>query len=142
MSIELQSPQENTATGLVNGIIEDVQHLMKQQMELTRREIVADVRKAKEATVFYGLGGGLFFLGGVALCFALAHLIHWATSPPGSDPARFPLWACHAVVGSLLALTGGVFVWAGELKWKSIDPLQSTASEELKQNVDWGLHRK
>jgi hypothetical protein len=142
METQLQNSTDTNAAGLVNGIIQDVQHLIKQQMELTRREIVEDIRKAKEAAAFYTLGAGVFFLGCVSLCFAIAHLLHWSMSPAGSDPASFPLWACHAVIGAVLAVIGGGLAGAGEMKWKSIDTIHNPATDALRKNVEWGLNRK
>src|ERR1019366_7491412 len=104
-------------------------------MALFRSEIAEDIGKVKDATALYAVGGGVAFLGAISLCFGIAHLLHWATSPLGTDPASFPLWACHAVVGVALALIGGGLVWSGEMKWKSINPLRNPATDQLKKNV-------
>jgi Putative Actinobacterial Holin-X, holin superfamily III len=140
MSTPFPNATEPTTTTLVGGIIEDVQDLVKQQLQLTRQEIVADFRKAKEATCFYAAGLGIAFLGGIVLCFALSHVLHWAASPPATDPAWLPLWACHAIVGSVLAILGGALLWGGERKRQSINPMESAAGEALKQNVEFATH--
>ena len=137
MATDFPDTQDQSATALVGGIIEDVQHLVKQQLQLTRQEIIEDFRKAKEATRLYTLGAGTFFLGAVSLCFALAYLIHSLTSPVNADPASCPLWACHAIVGAVFAVLGGVLVWAGEMTSQTINPLYSPATEALKENVQW-----
>jgi hypothetical protein len=139
---QLETPTDQSATALMGGIIQDVQHLVKQQLALTRQEIADDVRKVKEGTVMFAFGGGLLLLGAVSLCFALAHVLHWSTSPSGSDPATIPLWACHAIVGVGFAVMGGIFVWSGEAKWKTINPMHNPAADALKDNVQWGLHPK
>jgi len=140
MATDLHNSTDQSTTALVGGIVEDMQQLIKQQIQLARREITGDIQKAKMAALYYTVGMGICFLGAVSLCLALAHLLHWATAPAGTDPAWYPLWACYLTVGSVLVVAGGVFVWAGEMKTKSIDPLNSPASESLKENLEWAKH--
>ncbi len=142
MDTQYHNATEPGATALMGGIIEDVQHLVKQQIALTKQEIVADVSRAKEATRLYVLGVGVSFLGAASLCSAVVHLLHWTTSPAGTDPATFPLWACYAAVGACLGFFGLCLLWSGELKWNTINPLHNAATDELKKNVEWGLQPK
>ena len=51
MPVEVQDHSETSATSLVSGIIDDVQNLVKQQFQLTRREIEQDLRKSKDGVV-------------------------------------------------------------------------------------------
>jgi hypothetical protein len=85
-------------------------------------------------------GGIMGILCGIFCCFAFAHLIHWSTSASGTDPAWLPLWACYAIVGLVLGVAAGALLWTGERKRQSIHPLQSTAGEALKENVEWATH--
>jgi hypothetical protein len=140
MATEVQNTNEQSTPAFVAGIIDDVHRIMKQQLELTRQEIAEDFRKAKEATWLYTAGVGIAFFSGIALCFALVHLVHWWASPPGADPAWLPLWGCHAAIGLVLGVIAGTLLWAGEQKRQSINPLHSTASEALKENVEWATH--
>lgn len=142
MDTQIHNSTEPGATALMGGIIDDVQHLVKQQIALTRQEIVDDIAKAREATKLYVVGYGVFCLGGLLLSLAAVHLLHWATSPAGTDIAALPLWACHAAVGAVLLLIGVAVIWCGEGKWNSINPLHNAATDELKKSVEWGLHPK
>jgi hypothetical protein len=142
MTTDIQDSHDQTATALVGGIIDDVQHLVKKQLQLTRQEIIEDFRKAKEATWLYTLGAGAFLVGGVSLCFALAVLLHTLSSSAVTDPASLPLWACHAIVGAIMVVVGGVFTWAGAERCHTINPLGSPATEALKENVEWVAHPK
>jgi len=137
MSTEVQNHSDQSVATLVSGIVSDFQDLVKQQMQLTRREIEEDLRKSTEAASILGLGAGMCFLGGLALCLMLAHLLHWLTSPPGADPASFPLWACFAVVGGVLSLIGWEVAYAGRRKFQTINPLNNPATQALKENVQW-----
>jgi len=124
-------------TSLVSGIMSDMQDLVKQQFQLMRREIEEDLRKSREAASIFVLGTGILFLGAIPLCLMLVHLIHWAGLPAGADPASFPLWACHGVVGAVLFAMGGVLMVVARQKMKSVNPLQNPATEALKENVQW-----
>ena len=141
MVTDLQEPKEQTTVSLVGGIIDDMQHLVKQQVQLTRKEITQDIHKASEAAQFYAMGGAVLFLGVFILCLALVHLVYWA-GIPGSDAARIPLWAAHAIVGGPLAALGGYLVWMGRNRFGEIHPLQNPATQGMKENVQWATNAK
>jgi len=137
MAAEVQNRSEQSVTSLVGGIVNDIQDLVKQQFQLTRREIEEDLHKSKEAAAFFALGAGVFFLGAIPLCLMLVHLLHWLTSPATMDPAGLPLWACHGIVAAVLLVIGASLACVGRQYWRSIHPLQSPATQALKENVTW-----
>jgi len=137
MATEVQNRSEPSVSSLVSGIVTDLQDLIKQQLQLTRREIEEDFRKTKEAASLFALGAGICFLGAITLCFMLAHLLHWLTSQPGLDPAALPLWASFGIVGLVFVVIGGGLAYAGRQKFKSVNPMQNPATEALKENVQW-----
>jgi len=142
MTTAYQNPTEQSATSLVTGIIDDFQELVKQQFRLARQEAERDLRNATEGALFFAVSAGILFLGAIIFCFAVVHLLHWAGSPPDTDPSRFPLWACHGVVGLVLLIVGGVLAGVGRMKFKSIRPLDNPATEALKENVEWATNQK
>lgn len=142
MAMELQNPTDQSATSLVGGILDDVQDLVKQQVQLTRNEITKEVHSAADAVVFFASGAAVLFLGALVLSLALAHLVHWIASPTGTDPASIPLWACHALVGLPALILGGVLTWLGREKLRTINPLHNVATEALKENVEWATSSK
>ena len=142
MATELQNPPEASTTSLVGGILDDVQDLVKQQIQLARKEVNEEIHKASEAAQLYAMGGAVLFLGAIIVGLSLAYLLHWASSPADADPGRIPLWACHAIVGVPLALIGGILTWLGREKVKSINPLHNPAAEALKENVKWATNTK
>jgi len=138
MATEVQTrPSDQSVTSLVGGIVSDVQDLVKQQMHLMRREIEEDIRKTTAAAALWVAGLGVLFLGAIALCLMLAHLLHWLTAPPGFDQATLPLWGCHAIVGVVLVIIGLCLVGAGKKAIASVHPLDNPATEALKENVQW-----
>lgn len=133
MSIELSDPPVQTAASLVGGILGDLQHLVEQQFELTRREIEEEVRQRVSAAVMVGFGAGGVFVGAVGLCLALAHLLHWAAAPAGTDPGWIPLWACHALVATVLAVIGGILIQVGRTWFTSIESFHNPITEILQE---------
>jgi hypothetical protein len=135
MSTDLEDPIERTASSLLSGILSDLQHLVDQQFHLMRREVEVEVRQRAAAGTVFGVGVGILFLAAIALCLTLSHLLHSVASPPGSDPAWLPLWACHAVVAVVLAAIGGTIAHVGRSRFRSIDPYQNSATEILEEHA-------
>jgi len=138
MATEVQNHTEPSLTSLVSGIVNDIQDLVKQQLQLTRREIEEDLRKTKEAASILALGLGIAFLGAIPFCLMLVHLLHWLCLPPGSaaDPSHLPLWGCFAIVGGLLTAVGASVAFLGKKKLDTLHPLDHTA-HALKENLEW-----
>ena len=126
----------------MSGIGDDLQHLVEQQFQLTRREIAEELRQRAAAAAVFGLDIGVFFLDAIVLCLTLVHLLHWVASPPGTDPAWLPLWACHAVLAAALAVIGGILAYVGRAKFKIIEPFKNPLTEILQELVPWTTHPK
>ena len=135
MSIDIEAPPEQTAASLVSGILGDLQDLVEQQFQLTRREIEVELRKCAAAAAVFGLGVAILLLAAIALCLTLSHLLHWMASPPGTDPAWLPLWACHAVVSAVFGISGGILTQVGRAKFRAVDPYQNPATEMMQEQV-------
>jgi hypothetical protein len=135
MSAEVQGPPEPSTLTLVSGILVDLEHLVEQQLQLTRREIEAELRQSSVAAAIFALGAGILFLALILLCLAGVHLLHLMTSPAGTDPARIPLWACHGIVASLLAVAGGVLIQIARIRFRSVPQCQDPLTEILEEPV-------
>jgi hypothetical protein len=137
MTTEVHNYSDQSVTSLVRGIVNDVQDLVKQQLQLTREEIQADVKKSKEPILLFLSGAGSFLLCGITFCLALAHLLHWLTIPRGTDLSGLPLWGSYAIVCVAFLILGAILFAVGANKMKTIHPLQNPATEALKENVQW-----
>ena len=135
MLTDVEYPPEQTTASLVTGILGDLQHLVDQQFQLTRREIEVELRQRAEASAVVGVGAGVLLLAAVSLCLSLSHLLHWMASPIGTDPAWFPLWACHAVVAAVLAVIGVSVACVGRTKFKSIESFHNPLTEILQEQL-------
>ena len=135
MSTEVQDPPEQTAAALLSGILGDLQHLVEQQFELTKREIEEELRMRAAAAMAFGLGLGVMFLDAIVLCAMLAHLIHWLASPTGTDPAAIPLWACYGAVAAVLVVIGGCLTLVGWARFRSATPIQNPMTEIMEEHL-------
>jgi hypothetical protein len=144
MATEVQNHSEQGVATLVSGIVTDVQDLIKQQLQLTRKEIEADFRKTREAASVLVIGLGVLFFGGFAFCLMLAHLIHYLAIPSGvvRDPATVPLWACHGIVAAVFLVAGGGMAFAGKKKFDSFNPLPDESAQVLQENIEWIANKK
>jgi hypothetical protein len=110
-------------------ILRDLQHLVVQRIKLTRYEVQDGVKHRASAAAICAGGVVCWLLAGFDLCLTFAHLLHWSTSPLGSDPAQMPLWACHAVVTASLAVIGAILVQVGRVKYRSLAPIQFSTKD-------------
>lgn len=108
---------EPNAVDLVRAIGEDSALLVKQEVELLKREIAERIDRAQlQAAVLAG-GGLVAFLGVMALVasatIALAEVV--------------PIWAAPLIVGSVLVALGAVLVWQGKrsLESTSLEPTET-----------------
>ena len=139
---EARTTAETSTTGLLGGIISDFGNLIKQEIRFAKAEFKSDLSKTREAATALGIGLGVASLSGLLLIWMLVHLLHWATSPAGADPATLPLWACFGIVGLVFGVVGGALVTSGIRKFQSNNPLPDQTAQTIKENVQWIANSK
>jgi len=112
---------------LVSGILNDVQHLLKQQVDLIKSEFKADLRKTKQAAQCFGVGTILLSIGAVLLSIAGVYALEAF--------AHLPLWACWLIVGGGLTVLGVVAMAVGKSILNSYNPLPDKSLNALQENV-------
>jgi len=132
-----------TLTATLKGILDDAVELGKQQIAMLRAEIRADIRKVLAAVIPLACGIAPLLLGGLMLCFALVHLIHWLTTPAGQslDAATVPLWGCYAIVAGTFPLVGGTLLGIGIFRLKNMPTLGGESAKALEENIQWIMNR-
>jgi len=130
----LQADANPSITGLVEGIISDAQRLMRQEVELARREMQDEWTKTKTAAAALGVGMVILALGGLFLCFMLVHLLHGAS--------QLPLWGCYGLVGAAMVTVGAVLLYGSKKKFETFNPLPDESVKELKENVQCLMNPK
>ena len=127
----VEDPSGHTAASLVTGIVGDLQQLVEQQFQLTRQEIEVELRLRTAAATMVVIGMAVLFIDAIVACQALALLLHWAASPPGTDPAWLSLWSCYALVAGVLVVIGVIVTVVGCARFKSIKKFGNPVSEIL-----------
>jgi uncharacterized membrane protein YqjE len=135
MSDNVQTVSEGSLTGLVTGIVNDAQDLVKQQFALFKHEVKEDLHKTMQAAIALGVGIAIALVGGLSLWLALVYLLAWAF------PA-VPDWGWFAIVGGLFLVAGALLFYAGKAKLESFHPLSDESAEALKENVQWIMKPK
>jgi hypothetical protein len=113
---------------LLGGILNDAKDLLVQELTLARLEGQDELRQIKTAALLLGIGIGVSTVGGMLLSLMLVHMLVAYTD--------VPLWGCYGVVGSVVAVLGGVLLAAGTHKAEEIDVLPQTV-ETMKENAQW-----
>jgi hypothetical protein len=137
MASDVQSPPEPGVVATLKGILTDFQELTRQQFALFRAEMHSDWTRTRDAVLTLVVGIAPLFVGVIQLCWMLVYLLHWLTSPAGSDPASLPLWACFGIVGGILSLVGAGLIFMGVKKLQSFNPLPDQSVHALQENVRW-----
>jgi hypothetical protein len=113
---------------LLGGILNDAKDLLVQELTLARLEGQDELRQIKTAALLLGIGIGVSTVGGMLLSLMLVHMLVAYTD--------VPLWGCYGIVGSVVAVLGGVLLAAGTHKAEDIDVLPQTV-ETMKENAQW-----
>ena len=123
------APAGQTVTELVTGIINDAQHLLKQQMEMLKSEFHEDLRRTKQATLLGGLGIVGLTVGALSLVFFLVYLLH--------DKFQFSMWASWGIIGGLFLAIGIVLTLAARNLFETFNPLPDKTFAALQENLTW-----
>jgi hypothetical protein len=131
MATDVLHPQDQqpSVTALVSGIINDAQTLIQQQVALVREEILADLRRTRQATAWLAAGVAVATLSLIPLTFMFRDLLH--------EELGWDQWVSDGVVGAVLALVGGGLIFLGVQRFKYFNPLPDQSAEALKENLQW-----
>jgi uncharacterized membrane protein YqjE len=116
-------------TGLLSGIVNDAQELIKQQLQLFKHELKDDMKRAQEALPSLGLGVVVAVAAVFLLGMTLANLLFWAV------PA-VPLWVWYLVTTVVFGVVGCVLLYFAKKNLESL-PMSHEAAEATKENVEW-----
>jgi uncharacterized membrane protein YqjE len=130
MATNLQTGQEPSVAELATGVIHDFQELVKQQLELFKHELKADVRKTREVATSLALGLVLLSLGGIVVCIGLSELLFWLA------PVLHRFGA-YLIVGGLVTAIGAGLSYHGYQEFRASNLLPEESAEALKENLEW-----
>ena len=128
MTTETRPESAPSMSGLVTGIINDAQQLIRQELALARREMQEELTKAKTAAVSMAAGAGLTALGGVLFAFMFVYLLALTS---------IPLWGCFAIVAGAISAVGIGLLLAGRTKATEVSLIPPQTAQTIKENVEW-----
>lgn len=124
---------EPSVTGLIGGIVGDLQDLSRQQVALFKSELSSDLRKSRHVAVIMSIGIAVLSIGGMVLAFTLVHWLQWATG--------WHISVCEAVVGGVLTVLGVGLLLTGKSILESFSLLPDQSIHALKENVQCVTNR-
>jgi hypothetical protein len=114
---------------LINGIIIDVQVLIRQQLALIQHEIKGEIKRAVDAGSLVAAGLAIVVMGSGLLCVMLVHLL--------AQLAPFlPLWGCYGIVGTPVATLGGILCLVGIQRLKHFNAPIDGLAQNHKEKSD------
>ena len=122
-------PPPASVAGLVSGIIDDAQTLLKQQADMLKAEVREDFQKSKRAAEFGAIAVVCATVGALGMITALAHLLH--------EEFKFDLWASWGIISLVFLVGGGVLGYMAYNLLERFNPLPDKTFNALKENVTW-----
>lgn len=126
---ESPPPTQANLTGLVSGILDDAQKLVRQQVEMLKSEVREDFKRSKRAAEYGSLGIVLLTVGFLGLVTALAYVLH--------EKFQFAMWASWGITGGIFLLAGGALAITSYILLERFNPLPDKTFNALKENVTW-----
>jgi len=101
--------------------------LVRKEVELAKTEMTAKAAAAGKNAAMVAVGGGVIFVGGLALVAALILALG----------TLIPLWVSALLVGMVIAGVGAVLVMNGIKAFKRIDPMPRETIRTLEEDKQW-----
>jgi hypothetical protein len=121
------TPRDPRSLGeLVSSLFQDMRLLIKQELELAKREVKENVSSLSNSIVTIAIAAGLLILGAVALTATLIL----------SLALFIPAWASALIVGTLLVLLGAVTLFAALRKLRLISLIPKRTLKTLKRSTE------
>jgi hypothetical protein len=122
-----ESPPSLTA--LVGGIVNDLQQLIRQELQLARTEVKQEWDKTKTAAVSLAAGAGMACVAGLLLCHMVVYILN--------EEAKLQLWVSYGIVGGVLVVFSGLLLAIGRAKATDVHVVPPQTTETMKENVQW-----
>jgi hypothetical protein len=120
---------DGSLTTLVTGILDDAQKLVRQQFEMLKAEVQADMRKSRRAAEFGGIGAVLLTVGFLAIVAAIALFLN--------EQLHFVLWASFLVTGGFFFLVGVGLAAVCYGILERVSPVPNKSIHALEETLQW-----
>lgn len=122
-------PAQPTVSGLVSGILDDAQTLVKQQVEMLKAEVREDFRRSKRAAEFGAVGIVCATVGALGLVTALVYLLH--------EQYQFTMASSWLIVGGAFTAAGVALGATSYFLLERFNPLPDKTLSALQENLSW-----
>lgn len=123
------TPPSQSVSGLVSGILDDAQTLVKQQVEMLKAEVREDFRRTKRAAEYGAVGIVCTTVGALGLVTALVYLLH--------EQFQFTMWASWLMVGGVFLVAGVALGAISYYLLERFNPLPDKSFSALQENLSW-----
>lgn len=121
------SAPDRSVGSILQGILDNLQELVRSEVALAKREVAEDIQRGKGAIAMLVAGAAVVLIG--------VHFLLWTTVY--ALALRLPVWAATGVVGIAFVLAGAVAVSRGLKRWQIISFTPERTVATLKENVEW-----
>jgi uncharacterized membrane protein YgcG len=127
--IPTEADGKPSLTALMTGIVDDLQRLIRQEMQLARREVQQEWEKAKIAAGAFAAAAFLGALAALMFCFFFVYLLSWATG--------LPLWCWFIIAFGILGAAALILFAVGRTKAQEINVVPPQTAQTMRENVEW-----
>jgi hypothetical protein len=124
---------DDSLRGLIRGIFDDLQTLIRDEIALARLALHQQIAGARPAVLAIGVAIGALLLGAAFLLVGVALLISYLLG--------LPAWVGFAVVGAFAMLTGVLMAIAARGQLANAWSMSQETIETLKENPAWIARR-
>lgn len=121
------SAPDRSIVDILQGILENLQELVRAELTLAKREVADDVARARGALVVLAAGAAGLLLGLQFLLWAGVYAL----------ALRLPMWAATAIVGGVFVIGAGVAISTGLKRWRLVEFTPERTVTTVKENVAW-----
>jgi Putative Actinobacterial Holin-X, holin superfamily III len=129
MTSQYETESPHAIAELVNGIVDDAQEVIKQQLKLFQAELKTTVRNHSAVVISIVLGLGALLVAAIAIALAVAYGM--------ASAWQMPLWAALAIVGGIALIGAAAFAMWAWAQFSALNSPDAKAPEELKEDRQW-----
>ena len=134
---DLGSPNHTTATSgdslgdTVTGIIEDLQNIVRGEVQLAKTEIKEDAGKMGKALGKIGAAVFLALVGFIFLMLGVTYLLN----------KSLEMWISAGIVGLVLLVIGAILGMASKNQMQEANMVPDKTIDSLKEDKEWASHQ-
>ncbi len=115
----------------VTGIIEDVQNIVRGEVQLAKTEIKEDAGKLGKALGMIGAAAFLALVGFIFLMLGVTYLLN----------KSLEMWISAGIVGLVLLIIGAILGVVGKNQMQEANLVPDKTIESLKEDKEWASHQ-